>query len=101
MYGIIVGRGGVSPAYFFDRMTFPEASAFIDGWHEERKDRWEQVRRIIHSVYQVNSRTELDLEDVLKFPWDEEDGSGQGKAPTDEELERLRKEAVRMEKMMK
>ena len=73
LYEEIVGRGGVSPSHFFYSMTFGEAAAFLRGMQRRDRDRWEQTRRIVHMIAQTNSTKELELVDVMKFAWDEED----------------------------
>lgn len=67
----MVGRGGLSPSYFFDRMTFSEAEHWLEGWQERKKDEWERTRMLMWIVAQVNSRNELSPEDIMSFPWDE------------------------------
>lgn len=99
LYGIIVGRGRVSPAYFLDSMTLDEVDAYLEGWEEERHERWEMVRRIAHSVFQCQSTRQISPEDVISFPWDDQDGDTQ--APTAEEVMRAREEARRIQEQMK
>lgn len=88
----------MSPAYFLDRMTLDEASAFIDGWETERREKWEMTRRMMYAVFQSQSTRELEPEDVMGFPWDveEEDST----ADPEMNIEELRKEALRIEKIM-
>ncbi len=81
----MVGRGGLSPSYFFEEMTFSEAEHWLEGYQERKKDEWERTRMLMWIVAQVNSRSELSPDDVMKFPWDEVQG------PSDEaEIRELR-----------
>ena len=51
---------------------------------------WEQTRWLMYVMAQINSRKQLKLTDILKFPWDAE------AAPTtisDNDIKRLREKA--------
>lgn len=51
---------------------------------------WEQTRWLMYVMAQINSRKQLKLTDILKFPWDAE------AAPTtisDDDIKRLREKA--------
>lgn len=51
-------------------MTFDECAAYLDGIHEVDKDNWERTRQIMYAIIQVNSTSELDPTDILRFDWD-------------------------------
>lgn len=40
LYEEVVGRGGISPDYFFDSMTFSECAAFIRGMNRKEQEAW-------------------------------------------------------------
>lgn len=100
LYEEIVGRGGVSPTHFFYDMTFGEAAAFLRGMQRKERESWEQTRRIMHMIAQVNSTKDLDPEDVIRFVWDGDDLTEEQKErmrmDEEKELEELRKRAKKM-----
>lgn len=55
------------------------------------KDNWEQTRLIAYLIAQVNSKKHLELADIIKFKWDEEDSEKE--VVTKEEREKLIKKA--------
>lgn len=61
----------MSPAYFFDNMTFEECAAFLRGMQRKEQDEWERTRMLMYCICQVNSTKELIPSDILAFPWDE------------------------------
>ena len=67
-----MGRGGVSPTYFFYEMTWAEAAAFMRGLHLRERDEWERTRRLMWAAIMPHSKKKLDYQDVIKFTWDED-----------------------------
>ena len=67
LYEEIVGRGGVSPAYFFDSMTFIECAAFLRGMRRKERAEIENTRLIMWAIFQSQSRKNLELDDVMKL----------------------------------
>lgn len=72
LYEEVVGRGGISPDYFFDSMTFSECAAFIRGMNRKEQEAWERTRMMMYTIAQVNSTESLTPELLFPFPWDEE-----------------------------
>ena len=95
MYEEIVGRGGVSPAYFFDSMDFYEAARYLEGMRRKEKFELEKTRLIMWSVFQSQCRKDIALEDVFVI-----DDEKKVEKPDEEELEELRKRAKKMEKKL-
>lgn len=93
LYEEIVGRGGVSPAYFFDSMTFVECAAFLRGMRRKERAEHENTRLVMWAVFQSQSRKSLELDDVMKL----EDENEPKKDISQEELKELRKRAKQME----
>jgi hypothetical protein len=93
LYEEIVGRGGVSPAYFFDSMTFVECAAFLRGMRRKERAELENTRLVMWAVFQSQSRKSLELDDVMKL----EDENEPKKDISQEELKELRKRAKQME----
>lgn len=98
LYEEIVGRGGVSPAYFFDSMSLGECAAFLRGMHRREQDAWERTRMLMYTMCQVNSTKELEPTDVLRFPWDED--APMEDAASEEDIEALRKKAKELEQFI-
>lgn len=92
LYEEIVGRGGVSPAYFFDCMTFSECAIFLRGMRRKERTELERVRLLMWSVFQSQSRRRLDVEDVLRLD-DERETSDEAERINEEEMKELRKRA--------
>lgn len=96
LYEEIVGRGGVSPAYFFEEMDFKECIVFMKGMRRKERSELENTRLIMWAVLQSQSRRTLELEDVMKLEDEEDDETGVNQ----QELEELRKRAKQMEKKL-
>lgn len=92
LYEEIVGRGGVSPAYFFDCMTFSECAIFLRGMRRKERTELERVRLLMWSVFQSQSRRRLDVEDVLRLD-DERETSDEAERINEEEMKELRERA--------
>lgn len=92
LYEEIVGRGGVSPAYFFDCMTFSECAIFLRGMRRKERAEMERVRLLMWSVFQSQSRRRLDVEDVLRLD-DERKTSDDTERINEEEMKELRERA--------
>lgn len=92
LYEEIVGRGGVSPAYFFDCMTFSECAIFLKGMRRKERAEMERVRLLMWSVFQSQSRRKLDVEDVLRLD-DERETSDEAERINEEEMKELRERA--------
>lgn len=93
MYEEIVGRGGVSPAYFFEEMDFQECIVFMKGMKRKERAELENTRLIMWAVLQSQSMRPLELEDVMKLDNEENDE----REVNQKELEELRKRAKKME----
>lgn len=93
MYEEIVGRGGVSPAYFFEEMDFQECIVFMKGMKRKERAELENTRLIMWAVLQSQSRRSLELEDVMKL----DDEENVEREVNQKELEELRKRAKKME----
>lgn len=70
LYEEIVGRGGVSPTYFFYDMTWDEAAAYMRGAQRKERDEWERTRKMMWAAIMPHSKKKLDFQDVIKFTWD-------------------------------
>lgn len=92
LYEEIVGRGGVSPAYFFDCMTFSECAIFLKGMRRKERAEMERVRLLMWSVFQSQSKRKLDVEDVLRLD-DERETSDEAERINEEEMKELRERA--------
>ena len=65
-----MGRGGLSPTYFFYEMTWAEVAAFMRGMQLRERDEWERTRYMMWAAIMPHSKKKLDYQDVMKFTWD-------------------------------
>ena len=72
LYALIIGKGGVSPAYFLDRMTWYEVDACLRGIGYRERAGWEQVRMLGYITAQSHSTKVIKYSDVMRFDWDKE-----------------------------
>lgn len=97
LYEEIVGRGGVSPAYFFYRMTWAEAAAYMRGREMKEREEWERARRLMWASLVPHAKNKnFEPSDVIKFPW--EKGFIDTSQVDEKELERVRNLAKKFEK---
>lgn len=54
-------------------MDWEELESIFDAINDNTKFQLELNRKIIHSIYQVNTSENLKLTDVIKFDWDKEE----------------------------
>lgn len=92
MYQLIVGEGGCSPDYFFNRMSIHEARDYIIGLNRRYRQDWERTRMEVQVLHKVQTGKDLDLE----FPWEKEEKP----EATEEEIERLREKAKMMQDLI-
>lgn len=90
MYALLTIKMHYPPKYVLDEMEWYEISAALDYQHFTDKESWEQNRFIAYIIAQVNSKKRLKLEDIMKFPWDDED---KPKEIPIEEIKRLQEKA--------
>lgn len=83
--------------YFMDRLEDWEVTDIYNMLQYADASDWEQTRWLMYVIAQVNSKKQLKVDDILKFPWDG-DSTKQDTTISDEEIERLRARAKMMEK---
>lgn len=89
LYEELVGRGGLSPTYFFYTMTFAEASAYLKGMERKEHDEWERTRRMMWAMLLPHvKKSDFQPDDVMRFSW-EADAIDTTKVD-EQELERIR-----------
>ena len=92
MYAILVIQLNYSPEYVLDKMELYEAQVALKYGYYASKDTWEANRLVAYIIAQVNSKKRLKIEDIIKFPWENEDI--EKVQPTSKaDLERMRKKA--------
>lgn len=79
-------------------MENDELSAIIKRSEEDYINGWNQTRFIAYSIFQSQSSKTISPHDVLKFSWEEKPETET--ESTKEDLERLRKHALEMEKKL-
>lgn len=70
-----------------------EVKAIMDYEYLSHKDSWEQSRLIAYMVAQCNSTKQLQLQDILKFYWENEDAGTGSTSISNEDIARLRDKA--------
>ena len=93
LYAILTQQMGYAPDYVLDKMQWYEINAAMKYQHYSIKDGWEQARLVAYMVAQVNSKRTLTMDEIVKFPWENEDDTPAKTAITKEEIEQLKKEA--------
>ena len=81
---------GLPPTYILDEMHFYEAKSLIKNKHFKTKDIWEMTRFLAYITAQVQCTKKIEMKDILKFPWEEEENKH---IITKEEIEALQKKA--------
>ena len=76
------------PDYVLDKMQWYEAYAYYEYGYLTDKNTWEQTRWLGNLYINAHSKSRVDLEDTIKFPWDTEK-----KAMTQEDVEAERQAA--------
>ena len=96
LYEEIVGRGGVPPAYFFDRMDFAECAVYLNGMRRRQRAEMERTRLVMWACLSPWSKQRITPEDIMKLGEEPEHAAPQ---PADREsMERLRERARQMER---
>lgn len=94
LYEEIVGRGGVSPEYFLDRMDIPECVAYITGLRRKERSELEKIRMVMWASLRPYCK-ELELDDVMKL--DGDTAAAENRENYESELEEVRKRAKMFE----
>ena len=63
-------KGGISPSYFLDRMSWFEVDACLNGIDSKERVSWEQTRALGYIIAQSHSTKEIKYSDVMRFHWD-------------------------------
>ena len=82
----------VSVEYFMDKLQDWEVYDIYNMLQYADSPQWEQTRYLMYVVAQVNSRKQLKLTDILKFPWDQEGGLAKTTI-SDDEIKALKERA--------
>lgn len=61
------------PEYVLDKMKWYEIVAALKHQSFAIMDSWEQARLIAFIIAQANSKERLEMDSIIKFPWDEAD----------------------------
>ena len=95
LYEEIVGRGGVFPEYFLDRMDIPECAVFLSGLRRRERYELEKVRMVMWSSLRPYCK-ELELDDVMKL--DGDTAAAENRENYESEFEEVIKRAKMFEK---
>lgn len=77
-----------------DKMTYYEAALIIDNLGNSDRNQWEMARQIIRATFQIMSKKQLKVTDILSLPWDE---NTQNEEPDEQEVERVKRLAKSLE----
>lgn len=91
---LVAGYRLVSYEYFLDRLQPYELPALIEALPYADRAAWEQTRLKIFSTALMFSKNQLNLQDILTFPWEEKPEPQQ--PPTKAELQRLKATANKL-----
>ena len=96
-------QGGLSAKYVADEASIYELEILIKHLYLSSKESWEQTRMITYAIAQTNSRKKIKPEDIMTFPWDDKglEKEESNTIVTEEEMERMRAKAKRMEQYLK
>ena len=82
-------------------MQMYELRALMKNSYLKKKDEWEIGRFISYMVAQVNSTKKLTMDQVLKFPWEEDDKKNkEAQIVTKQQREELIRKSKEMEKIL-
>lgn len=88
----MVLKHGLSPEYVLDEMETYEINAILKYGYYSEQEGWEQARLNAYMTAQVNSKRKLKVEDICKFPWEEEEKE-KHTSISEEDIKRLRNKA--------
>lgn len=74
-------------------MTWAEIQTLLKYDYYSVKDQWEQARLIAYMTAQVNSKRKLTFQDIVEFPWENEEDEEEVKPISQEEIKRLQEKA--------
>lgn len=80
-------------------MTFAEVRCFLEGLNMRNRESWEQTRLLGYIIAQANSTKTLTPSDIIRFPWDEQQGK-KDTSVSDADMKRLREKAKLIESQM-
>lgn len=81
-------------------MRFYEINDILENIQYLDRNSWEQARLNVYATAQTHSKKELEITDILKFPWDKEQ-QHHSTEMSNEEKERLQRKAEEMQKYIK
>lgn len=91
MYALVVGEIGFDRKAFLHDLKLWEINAIIKGYRKRAHTHWEVARwQTFCILCALGSKGMSTPEDLMRFPWEEERDTGE--LPSDEEVERIRKE---------
>lgn len=74
-------------------MTWAEIQTLLKYDYYSVKDQWEQARLVAYMTAQVNSKRKLTFQDIVEFPWENEEDEEEVKPISQEEIKRLQEKA--------
>lgn len=86
---------GYPPEYVLDKMRMYEVRAVLEYGYLKDQEQWEQTRLTAYITAQSNSTKKLKITDIVKFPWENENGKPKAtpEVMSDTDLNRLKDKA--------
>ena len=86
---------GYPPGYVLDEMKMYEVRAVLDYGYLKDQESWEQTRLASYIMAQTHSSKKLKVKDIVKFPWENENGQRKStpEVMSDRDLDRLKSKA--------
>ncbi|MCD8135709.1 MAG: hypothetical protein LUH01_07080 [Parabacteroides gordonii] len=102
LYRICVGRYGMDPVYFLDRVSQEEVYDYLEGAAMRERDAWERTRISSYIVARTAGCDAETAEEFLPLPWDESQDIIEESTEVDlDELRKLRESAKLIERELK
>lgn len=87
---MLVLKYGLNPSYVLDEMQWYEVNGLLKYEYFKNQEKWEQTRFMSYIIAQVNSKKKLKFDDIITFPWENENDKT---TTSKEEFERLKNKA--------
>lgn len=85
------------PDYVLDRMEMYEVRNVFKYQYYSIKENWEQARLITYMIAQANSSKSLKIQDIVTFPWENENNDSNNidtnNEITEQDIKRLKEKA--------
>ncbi len=88
------------PGYVLDEMRMYEIGCLMPFLYLATKDSWEQARLMGYISAQTHSTKQMNVSDIVSFPWEENNTKANDTAMSNADKKRLEEKAKQFENMM-